>query len=88
MSLVREVNDAFQGQLVSLGRQLLSTLYPNDFEHYLLAFELVDSQGTTIDYFAFPINPSEYNYTRNALTNVKKNSGRGNCAKYQYIRSV
>lgn len=41
----------------SIGRAGLSTLYPNDFEYYFMALELVNSQDEVIDYFAFPIIP-------------------------------
>lgn len=38
---------------------LMSILYPVDFEAYQISFELCDSEGKTLDYFTFPIMPSE-----------------------------
>ncbi|HQF50625.1 MAG TPA: hypothetical protein PK588_07635, partial [Paludibacteraceae bacterium] len=41
-----------------LGRGVLHQIYPNDFEYYMLALELVDGANNTIDYFVFPVMPS------------------------------
>lgn len=42
----------------TVGRSVVSSFYPNDFEVYFCALELCNSDDETIDYFAFPINPS------------------------------
>ena len=40
----------------SIGVQALSGLYPNDFELYMIALELTDSEDNVIDYLSFPVN--------------------------------
>jgi len=59
----------------TLGKGLLSSLYPDDFESYIFAFELVDSQDQTCDYFLFPLNPKSINISENQLINIKKTVG-------------
>jgi len=58
-----------------VGKAAAHTLFPKDFEYYLLAFELVNSKGITVDYFAFPILPHQIDERHNELTNVKKTMG-------------
>jgi len=53
-----------------IGRSALSSLYPDDFEFYLCALELVDD-GSTIDYFVFPVQPSSIQKTEPVRTNIK-----------------
>src|SRR5574344_2146131 len=38
-------------------RAKLHSLYPKEFEVYMLTLELTDIQGKTLDLFTFPINP-------------------------------
>lgn len=63
----------------TLGREGINALYPNEIEIYLLSLELVsiDSFGfeKSIDYFVFPVNPSEINISKPTLTNTKKSAG-------------
>lgn len=54
---------------------LMSTLYPIDFEAYQISFELCDSKGTTIDYFSFPIMPSELNIKENIPVKIENTFG-------------
>jgi len=54
-----------------LGRSAVSSLYPNDIEYYLCAFELVSSDGTE-SYFMFPIQPSSIQKSEPTRTNIKK----------------
>lgn len=44
---------------------LMSSLYPSEFEAYMLAFELCDSMGNTLDFFTFPIMPNELSIDEN-----------------------
>lgn len=53
-----------------IGKAALNSLYPNDFEYYLCAFELV-SEGKTVDYFVFPIQPSSITKTEPNRNNIK-----------------
>lgn len=41
----------------NLGKALVATQYPNDFEYYMCSLELVNSGGNTIDFFTFPVMP-------------------------------
>lgn len=66
------VEQRFKNAVTTLGRAALSALYPKDFEAYLLAIELVNSQGVTVDYFAWPILPEEIRETDSTITNVRK----------------
>lgn len=58
-----------------VGRMGLNLLYPNDFEYYLIIMELVDSEGRTVEYLSFPVNPESISYDDELLTNVKKTLG-------------
>lgn len=54
----------------NIGRSAISSVYPNDFEFYLCAFELV-SGGKTVDYFVFPIQPSSIQKSEPVRANIK-----------------
>lgn len=68
-------NEALDKLKVSVGRAGLHALFPNDFEYYMCALELTDSQDRVVDYFVFPITPSNINYSSTFITNVKKTAG-------------
>lgn len=72
---------SFRSKLNQLGRATLHALFPKDIEYYFLALELVDSQGTTVDYFSWPVLPEEINETQNELTSVRKTMGGVNVQK-------
>lgn len=59
----------------TLGKSVLNALYPNDFEYYLTAFELVNSKDETIEYFVFPVNPSSMRDLQNFNTSVNVTAG-------------
>lgn len=54
---------------------LMSSLYPIDFEAYMIAFELCNSQGKTIDYFTFPIMPTEISIEEEIPVKVENTFG-------------
>lgn len=56
----------------SIGVQALSGLYPNDFELYMIALELTDSEDNVIDYLSFPVMPDSIQKTEPTRTNIKK----------------
>ena len=58
-----------------LGRSGLNLAFPKEFELYVCAFELIDADGETLDYFIFPIMPSAINETIPQLHNIKKTDG-------------
>lgn len=60
------------GLLQSLGSKYLSSKYPAEFEYYLCAFELIDSNNNTVQYFLFPIMPSQIREKQPQNVNIKK----------------
>lgn len=59
----------------AIGRAGLNALFPAEFDYYLMAFELVDSTGKTIDLLILPILPENYSQVENQYTNIKKTAG-------------
>ena len=53
-------------------RALLNSLYPNDFEYHLCAFEVTDFSGETKELFIFPIMPNSIEEQKSFLSNFKK----------------
>jgi hypothetical protein len=78
---VLDTEASFKSKVAQIGRAALNTLFPKDIEYYFLAIELVDSQGYTVDYFAWPILPDEISETQTELTNVRKTMGGVNVLK-------
>lgn len=77
------VEAQFKQKLRQIGRAGLNALFPSDFEFYLLALELVDSQNNTVDYFTWPILPDEIRETQQEITNIKKTMSGVNVQKNQ-----
>jgi len=65
----------FRKTLTSLGRAGAHALFPNDFEYYMCALELVNSKGRAAEYFVFPVNPESINISSSPLTQVTKTVG-------------
>lgn len=55
-----------------ISRAILSQIYPKDFEYYMVALELVNGAGDTIDYFAFPVLPTAITKSENKRISIKK----------------
>ena len=73
---VEAANNRYNQLINNVGRAALSALYPFDIEVYLMALELTNGAGETIDYFAFPIMPDQITKSEPTRTNIKKtNSG-------------
>lgn len=70
VGVTRKYNDAVD----AIGKDALATLFPKDFEVYMVAFELTDFQDRTIDYFVLPIMPDSITKTEPSRTNIKKTS--------------
>lgn len=51
--------DRYNSLLTSIGKATLHSLFPNDFEYYLIALELVNSNDNVEDFLIFPILPDE-----------------------------
>jgi hypothetical protein len=71
---LRSVTRDYNQQFSQLGRSLLHARFPNDFEVYMMALELTDADGNTIDYFSFPVMPQSIQKTELKRTNIKKTS--------------
>lgn len=54
---------------------LMSAIYPIDFEAYQISFELCDSKGKTLDYFSFPVMPSELSVKESIPVKVENTFG-------------
>lgn len=67
----------YYSQLKSIGKSAMSTLYPNDFEMYMIFFELVDSSKPEklVEYFSFPIMPDSISEAKENIVNIKKTAG-------------
>lgn len=59
----------------NIGKRALNALYPNDFEIYIFALELVNGDRETEEYFIFPVNPSSVNEPQNPIQSFKKTAG-------------
>lgn len=46
-----------------VARATLHSMFPNEFEMYMVTLELTDIQGKTLDLFTFPINPKSISKT-------------------------
>ena len=54
------------------GRRELAANYPNEFEYYMCALELIDSTGSVIDLLVFPVMPKSMSIREPKITNIKK----------------
>lgn len=68
------VNRRYVNLVQSMGQAALAGLSPHDFEYYMIALELTDGSGRTIDYFSFPVLPSSIQKTEPKRTNIKQSS--------------
>lgn len=59
----------------NLGRSVVATQYPDDFEYYMCSLELVNSRGNTIDFFTFPIMPDGINKIEPKRNTVRSTLG-------------
>ena len=75
MAGINSIQEKAVDMLKTVGRATLSTLYPNDFEFYMCALELTTAEGSTIDYFTFPITPSSIVKTDNKRTSIQNSAG-------------
>lgn len=74
MNAQNYIANKLAGELANYGRGRLSVKYPSEIEMYLVAFELVDSLGKTLQYFVFPIMPNSISKVENNRVNIKKSS--------------
>ena len=62
----------YDDMLTNFGTSALNAMFPNDFEAYLITFELVDSDDQTLELFSFPLMPSSISINEPEITNIKK----------------
>lgn len=75
MPQTEQARQRYLAELQQLGKKGINAAFPNDFEYYFMAFELVNSDDETVDYFAFPILPQNFNETKTEIKNIKKSAG-------------
>lgn len=57
------------------GKEYLNALYPEEFESYVIALELIDENCNTLQYFVFPINPNSVDESKTRNVNIKQTLG-------------
>ena len=60
------------GLVTESGKLAAHSLFPDDFEYYLMALELVDGSGIPTDRFVFPVMPNSINMSEEKITTIKK----------------
>jgi hypothetical protein len=60
--------------LATIGRAGLNSVFPNEFEFYAIALEIVNSQGKSMAYLMFPINPDSLSISINNPISVSSTS--------------
>jgi hypothetical protein len=71
---VQAINRKYQELINTVGRSALNAIFPYDFEVYMMALELTDSNGNMIDYISFPIMPESITKNEPKRTNIKNTS--------------
>jgi len=56
--LLGESIDIINGTVNGVHRNVLNSIYPNEFEAYFVSLELTDCNDNIEEYFTFPINPN------------------------------
>jgi len=62
----------YQEMLGTLGRQGLHMLFSDDFEVYIITFEVTDSEGRTEEFLTLPVMPNTINISEPEIVNIKK----------------
>lgn len=63
------------GVLTQIGKVGLNITHPKEFELYLCALELTDENFNTLQYFVFPVMPTNMDETQTFVSTVKKTLG-------------
>ncbi|MDA7514167.1 hypothetical protein N8508_00100 [bacterium] len=64
--------DERTGAITSAGRALLNAQAPNDFEYYLMGFEVVNGANKVTDRFVLPVLPENITINNTKIINIKK----------------
>jgi len=77
-----ELEQAIQSVAGAAGRAYLHSLYPNEFEYYMLVLELYDFYTDELeDSLIFPVMPNAISESEVLLTNIKKTMSSVNIIK-------
>jgi hypothetical protein len=71
----RSIQNTASDLIKNLGRSTAHYLFPNDIDFYFVAFELVDADDRTVQYFAFPVNPQSIIFQDSEITKVQRTLG-------------
>lgn len=63
--------DSITSSFLEAGLSQMAISYPRDFEIYMCAIELADFEGNTIDYFSFPVMPSNISKSESEATTIQ-----------------
>ena len=66
------VTDSTTGLATQGGRLLLNSLFPNDFEYYIMAFEVVNGDGIPTDRMVLPVLPQNISINKQKIKNIQK----------------
>lgn len=69
------VSDSVSGIVTDSGKLLLNALYPNDFEYYLMGFEVIDGADIVTDRFVLPVLPQNITINNQKIKTVQKTGG-------------
>jgi len=75
MGVIADVAGAAGSALLSTGRVLLHTKYPDEIEYYAITLELTDSYNRTIETLTFPILPQSISFNAPNVANIKRSMG-------------
>ena len=70
-----DAKQEYKNLIDKLGKNVVHNLYPNDFEAYTVALELVDSNDRTVDFFVFPVMPDSITEDYSKISNTRKTAG-------------
>lgn len=74
--MLEEANQRISEFTANLGRAGLHYIFPNEFEHYAIAFEVLKANGKSVAYLNFPIMPDNMNIgISNAITVSNSSAG-------------
>lgn len=73
--ILTKVSSVVGDSLDVLSRTILHSLFPKEFEMYMLTFELTDFNGRTMDLFTFPINPSSMSKSEPFTKTINRSHG-------------
>src|ERR1044072_214055 len=75
MSTLDQAKQKMYSLTSEIGRGTLHSLYKNDFEYYMMTFELINSRGVRENMLILPVLPEDIKYATNTLSSVRKTSG-------------